>query len=192
MPNPAQKAPLVCLLALLPLIGHAQICKTSSIPATTPDTQFSHNNNGTVTDTRIGLMWKRCSEGQAWNGTTCTGAAALYTWREALQQAQKLNSRGFATFTDWRVPNIKELRSIVELQCFDPSINLTVFPAMPPPAYWSSHTATPSVIFWSSSSTVASDGSSSNAGGVDFYDGDDGNWVDKFNSNHVRLVRSGQ
>jgi hypothetical protein len=179
MPNSAQKALLVCLLALLPLIGHAQTCQTSSIPATTPDTQFTNNNNGTVTDNKTGLMWKRCSEGQSFNATSngCDGSAASYTWQAALQQAQTVNGSGFAGFTDWRMPNIKELRSLVELQCVGPSINATVFPN------------TPSAVFWSSSS-YAND--SSSAWSVYFNDGY-GHWYGKnVNFNQVRLVRSGQ
>jgi len=115
-----------------------QTCKTASIPASTPTAQFIDHGNGTVTDTKTGLMWKQCSEGLS--GAACaTGAAATYTWQAALLAAKALNTGGgFVGFTDWRVPNIKELSSIVEDQCSLPQINSKLFPATTVGYYWSS------------------------------------------------------
>ena len=167
---------LTGLLALLPLVGNAQVCKTDSIPATTPNSQLTDNGNGTVTDSKTRLMWKQCSEGLS--GTGCVaGAAQTFTWQGALQQAQIVNnSGGFAGFTDWRLPNIKELSSIIENQCYAPAINLTHFPN------------TPSSYFWSASPNVDYGDS---AWGVGFNDGDD-SWDNKDSAFQVRLVRSGQ
>lgn len=138
MPKSIQTAALTCLLALLPVIGTGQTCETASIPATTPISQFTINNNGTVIDTKTGLMWKRCSEGQTWSGATCSGSGASFTWQAALQRAQIHNGSGFAGFKDWRLPNIKELFSIIEKQCFGPAINLTIFPNTLNKMFWSS------------------------------------------------------
>lgn len=119
-------------MALLPVVGIAQTCKPESIPASTPTSRFSDNHNGTVTDTKTGLQWKKCSEGQAWNSVTnaCDGSAATYTWNAGLEQAQTANMTGggLGVGVGWRVPNIKELRSIVEVQCGGPAVNLAVFP----------------------------------------------------------------
>jgi len=104
-------------------------CNTSSITASTPTADFIDHGNGTVTHTKTGLMWKRCAEGQTWGAGACTGASATMNWQSALQQAQTVNGVGFAGFTDWRVPNIKELGSIVEEQCTAPSANTAIFPA---------------------------------------------------------------
>lgn len=76
-------------------------------------------------------MWKTCSEGQTWNPLThdCELTAASYQWEDALFHSEMVNGLGgFANFTDWRVPNIKELLTLVEWQCEDPAINLAVFP----------------------------------------------------------------
>ena len=126
------------LMTLLPTLAGAQTCQSNSILATTPTNRFTINNDGTVSDTKTGLTWKKCSEGQS--GVDCRmGAAATYTWQGALQQAQSVNNNGgFAGYKNWRLPNMKELDSIVEKQCIDPSINLVVFPESQSSLYWSS------------------------------------------------------
>ena len=133
-----KKSLTLCVLTLLPVVAFAQTCQTANIPATMPTNRFTINKNGTVSDTKTGLMWKTCSEGQS--GTDCSGgSAATYTWQLALQQAQTVNNgSGFAGYSDWRVPNVKELVSITEKQCYDPAINLTVFPNTPSNLFWSS------------------------------------------------------
>ncbi|RMH12825.1 MAG: DUF1566 domain-containing protein, partial [Gammaproteobacteria bacterium] len=80
---------------------------------------------------------------------SCTGLAKVYTWQEALNQAKSINgSGGFAGHADWRVPNVQELMSIVEVQCIDPAYNLVLFPDIP----LSSITGTRILSFWSSTS----------------------------------------
>jgi hypothetical protein len=59
-------------------------------------------------------MWMRCALGQNWNGATCTGSGQAYTWQAALQAAE---GSSFAGYSDWRLPDIKELSSIVEQAC---------------------------------------------------------------------------
>jgi len=156
----------------------AQTCKkTISITPSTPTADFTLNGNGTVTNIKTHLTWKRCSEGQTWSGTICTGTATTYTWQGALQQAKTLNTgNGFATFTDWRVPNRKELDSIVERQCIAPAINTTIFPATVSNWYWS---ASPYA------------GNAASAWNVLFRNGN-GFAINKSSSNYVRLVRRGQ
>jgi len=117
--------------------GTADAACVASITASTPTADFVDHGNGTVTHIKTGLMWKQCSEGLSGAGCA-TGTATVYTWQGALQAAQTLNGAGgFAGFTDWRVPNIKELNSIVENQCTLPSINATIFPATVSSWYWS-------------------------------------------------------
>ena len=125
-------------MTLLPILAGAQTCQTNRILATTPTNRFTINNDGTVSDTKTGLIWKKCSEGQS--GVDCRiGTATTYTWQGALQQAQRVSNNGFfAGYKNWRLPSIKELNSIVEEQCSQPSINLAVFPESQSNAYWSS------------------------------------------------------
>lgn len=122
-------------LLVWPLAGQAaQSCLAANIPATS--SHLVNNGNGTVSDPKTGLMWKQCSEGQS--GADCAvGGAIHYTLKTALEQVATLNSQGFAGYTDWRIPNIKELRTIIERQCHQPSIRLDLFPNTPSSWYWS-------------------------------------------------------
>lgn len=171
-------------LAALLLVGAsgacAQTCR-NDIPATAPDERFTANGDGTVSDAATGLRWKRCSEGQAWDGATCTGSATMHTWQAALQLADSASDAGSS---DWRLPNKNELESLVELRCSSPAINATFFPATPLDRPW----------FWSASPSGYGDNTSTHAWFVYFDSGYVGwdYWVDKSKALHVRLVRAGQ
>jgi hypothetical protein len=151
----------------------AQVCN-SSTPATTPTARFTDNGDGTVTDTRTGLMWARCAQGQSWVGGACTGSPSVHTRAQALTAVE---GHSFAGHGDWRLPNIKELASIVEQQCYDPAINLAVFPN------------TPSNWFWSASPYAGA--SSGYAWGVYFSYGYDFTDLKSY-ALSVRVVRGGQ
>jgi len=126
---------LTLLLGPLQLQTSAdQNCKTSII-ASKPTSSFTINNDGTVTDNKMGLVWMRCSLGQKWDQNTCSGTAVAASWAESLKAAA---SEEFAGYTDWRLPNKNELESIVEDSCSSPAINATIFPATPPTYFWSS------------------------------------------------------
>ena len=173
---------------VLPTLTNAQTCKPDSIPATTPTNQFNDHGNGTVTDTKTGLMWKKCSEGQIWDSNTnsCSGGNIVYTWQKALQQAQKVNTDGgFASYIDWRVPNKNELASLVEEQCYAPAINLAVFPNASSNSYWSSSPLSDDGDgAWSISFGYGSENSvSKNLNGY---------WYDVIYYGSIRLVRGGQ
>ena len=105
-----------------------QLCPPA-LERTTPDSRLQDNGDGTVTDLATELMWKQCSEGQE-DDSSCSGDAATLTWEEALQWPDDFNTSGggFAGHADWRLPNSKELQSIVEQGCRGPSINVSRFP----------------------------------------------------------------
>jgi len=167
---------IVLVGCLLFWSGASYAACLTTIPATTPTSDFVDHGDGTVSHTKTGLMWKQCSEGLSGAGCA-TGAATGHTWQAALQLAETLNAGvGFAGFNDWRLPNIKELNSIVERQCFTPAINATLFPN------------TVSSWYWSSSSYAAN---ATGAWVVGFDGGGDGADI-RSNNGYVRLVRGGQ
>jgi len=152
-------------------------CDNANVGASMPTSAFEIASDGsTVTHLTTGLMWARCALGQSWNGSTCSGSATTYTWSNALQAAADLNSGGgYAGYTDWRLPNIKELASIVERCAYDPAVNPTVFPGTYSGAHW---TSTPDV------------NNAGYANMVQFQVGNDYSFVTS-NTYAVRLVRGG-
>ena len=86
-----------------------------------------------VKDSRRNLVWRRCAEGMAWTGSTCTGTASSFTWAEALLHAKAMTKSG-----PWRLPNIKELASLVNDVRSNPAIDPTRFPATPAAWFWTS------------------------------------------------------
>ena len=84
---------------------------------------FKDNGDGTITDQRTGLMWQKDT------------APGTYSWQDALEYCEKLDLAGH---TDWRLPTICELLSIVDYGRCDPAIDL-VFGAVSS-WYWSSST----------------------------------------------------
>lgn len=139
------KLALVLTLLLTPTyaLANYQPCRIGLITETTPSSQFTDNHDGTVTDLKTKLIWKKCTEGYRWDASSNTclasdGTLVQFNWREALELAHKTNSSGgFAGAVNWRLPNIKELSSIIENACYGPAINLNVFPSTPAGIFWS-------------------------------------------------------
>ncbi len=118
----------VCLL--IPMCSEAQTCN-GNFPSATPTERFLLVDDATATDRQTGLQWWRCAEGQRWQDGRCTGSPQGFTWDEAMKQYGQPDAAG------WRLPGLKELTSIVELACWSPTINTTVFPNAPPQGFWS-------------------------------------------------------
>lgn len=69
---------------------------------------FKDNGDGTVTDKATGLMWMKVDSGKLKAGKNKDGKL---NWQEALDWAENLE---YAGYSDWRLPNVKELQSIVD------------------------------------------------------------------------------
>jgi hypothetical protein len=83
-------------------------------------------------DNITGLMWVTNSND--------AGIGGPYTWDSALTACEGLT---YATYTDWRLSNIKELQSIVDYSRQSPAINTLYFINTQPNDYWSSTTFMP-------------------------------------------------
>jgi hypothetical protein len=99
------------------------------------DASFTNNGDGTITDNCTNLEWKRCVEPDA--TTTCTGTQSVYSWANAVVRCEGLSYGGH---TDWRLPNVNELLSIVNYSVSTPPINETYFPNPSLDDWWTSTT----------------------------------------------------
>jgi len=177
----------------LPALGQS-FCN-GSVPLTTFDARFDVDlaDPSYVTDLATGLEWQRCTYGYELNDNegdtdisnhTCdlvdqdedgvSDNQILFRWYDAVETVSSIGD-------GWRLPNIKELNTIVETGCVSPAINTNIFPSAFSSAYW---TNTPS-------STHVSFNNGSHFAGVwviDFSSGDD-TTASKGSALLIRLVR---
>jgi hypothetical protein len=101
-----------------------------------PSPRFTNNGNGTVTDNLTGLIWMKNA-----------GVIGQQTWADALGIANNLQSGQYdltdgSVAGDWRLPNVRELQSLINYGSFGPAL-----PVAPPftdvqsSYYWSSTTS---------------------------------------------------
>jgi hypothetical protein len=96
--------------------------------------RFVDHGDGTVTDTCTGLMWQQDTADVSGDGSIDSFGDTV-TWCDANNYCDALDLAGH---DDWRLPNARELQSIVDYGRINPSID-PVFGALPE-YYWSSTT----------------------------------------------------
>jgi hypothetical protein len=84
--------------------------------------------NNAVIDRKTGLIWRRCLQGQSWNGVNCTGSAFDYTHEQALAATNGAT---------WRLPNAKELATLADRSQISPALDAVAFPAASDLYTWS-------------------------------------------------------
>lgn len=120
--------------------------------------RYKDNGDGSINDLYTGLMWQYKDDDQTRN------------WENALTYCEDLHLAGY---DDWRLPDIRELRSLVERALNDPAIENIFLPYVKSAAYWSSTT---SVSYTSKAWLI-----SFSSGLTD--------WSDKTNELYARCVR---
>jgi hypothetical protein len=85
--------------------------------------RFIDNGDGTISDHKTGLMWQKSGDGKRRD------------WAEANQYGEELV---FGGYSDWRLPSIDELFSIIDYSRYGPAID-PVFDCRSYD-YWSSST----------------------------------------------------
>lgn len=211
---------LSCFLILIAFyIPHAQARQScpAGLSLSTPSSDFENAGFGLVLHKPTGLMWKRCVEGMAWNGSGCSSSPVTLAWEDAFDRvvavnkapklsAERLNQRASLLvrylapslliepfdnlgYDDWRLPNVNELRSIVETGCSDPASNVSEFPDEKEGMFSDLFPGPNAKVryFWSSSPVM---GTQDRAWRVGFFSGLDGVSPVKTMA-MVRLVRAG-
>ena len=92
---------------------------------------FHDNANGTVSDRATGLMWSKADGGTGMN------------WQQALAWVRQLDATNYLGHNDWRLPNAKELQSIVDysrVPAIAPVFQISRLSDGEYPFYWSSTT----------------------------------------------------
>lgn len=115
-------------------VAFAETCEQTGDTSTPISRFIIDGEKGFAIDKSTNLMWKRCLEGGA--GSDChpeSGQSLLsINWVDALFYAEH---HDYAGFTDWRLPNTRELLSIYDYECFESrgvaqnhGINFSLFP----------------------------------------------------------------
>lgn len=118
--------------------------------------RFTDNGDGTVTDSATGLMWTRDDSGTA------------MSWEEALAWAQARNAENHLGHGDWRLPNAKELQSLVDYtRSPDTTRTAAIDPALQCTPIVNEGGAADFPWYWSGTTHVSS--SSTNAGATGAY-----------------------
>lgn len=87
---------------------------------------YTNNGDGTTTDNRTGLVWQVSSIGNTPH------------WEDALNFCENLT---YAGYSDWRLPNRRELLSIVDFGRYGPALDPAYFPGTPNGDYWTATTS---------------------------------------------------
>lgn len=104
-----------------------------------PDPRFSNNGDQTVTDRLTGLIWTR--DGNAPGPGAC-GPGTDKAWQDGLDYVKCLNANNYLEHSDWRLPNRKELFSLINYGQSNTAawLNSTGFTNVKGSMYWTSST----------------------------------------------------
>ncbi|KJU85673.1 secreted protein containing DUF1566 [Candidatus Magnetobacterium bavaricum] len=84
-----------------------------------PNPRFTDNGDGTVTDNLTGLVWSR--DAGAPKVGSCAGGGRY--WPAALDYVKCLNAAKYLGYGDWRLPNKKELYSLIDHGRYSPALS---------------------------------------------------------------------
>src|SRR5690606_30778572 len=111
---------------------------------------YVDNGDGTITDTRTGLMWEKLSD----DGSIHDQDNG-YTWGNVgPAKIAVLNSSSFAGHSDWRLPNAAELHSLINLGTVLPAVDAPFNSGCVPGCTVTTCSCTPSTLHWTSTTST--------------------------------------
>lgn len=160
------------MMRIVALIAVVLLASATSLLADAPAGRYAVEG-GVVLDTKTGLRWQQMVSSPATK------------WTGALRYCKALSLGGFTS--GWRVPSMKELRTLVDESRYNPAIDTTTFPGVAS----AGSPGSPATFFWSSTPVATFP---IMAWYVDFYAGSAGHGVIDTkdaagNTNLVRCVR---
>ncbi len=114
-----------CILLLLLIFAKKEILKASDFI----------DKGYYVIDLKLKVDWLKCSAGQQWDEIQCGGVAIKFNLDEAELALNQLNEQ---LEGQWRLPNKKELKSLVCNTCEGAKIDKEYFPNTPAEPFWTS------------------------------------------------------
>lgn len=158
---------------------------------------YTDNGDGTITDNNTGLMWEKKSDDgsihdvddtYAWCGPSCGGTDEMDGTITTTFLSTLNGGGGFAGYTDWRIPNVRELQSIVDYEAFSPAVASAFDNACGGGCMVATCSCTALSIYWSSTTDAEFP---ERAWEVNFYGGNVNDSVSKSIFRRVRAVRGG-
>lgn len=83
---------------------------------------FTDNGDGTITDNNTGLTWEKLDDSNLSGLSGIHDVNNQYCWSCGATKIADLNSMTFAGHTDWRIPNVAELLTLVKYGTSAPAI----------------------------------------------------------------------
>ncbi|MDO9212471.1 MAG: DUF1566 domain-containing protein [Methylococcales bacterium] len=96
--------------------------------------------DGIAIDIKTNLVWLRFAHGQSWQNNSAVGEVTTVTWLETLEIVKQFNIQGgYVNYTDWRLPTIDELKTLIGVYNSDKYENLFSYNEYSRhPQFWSS------------------------------------------------------
>ena len=105
--------------------------------------------DGSILDISSGLTWQPCAYGQSYSEASgCVGEPTSLSWQQA---ADRINTINQAHQSNWRLPNAKELLSL--LAPASNTIDASILAHAPRANYWSSTPSGDGALVWQQSAT---------------------------------------
>ena len=120
-----------------------------------PKLRFTDNSDGTVTDNLTGLIWLKdadCMGAPDWQTALTNIGQSSDSPNTSLNSGKEFSCDDYTkgTFDDWRLPNLKELQSLLHYGFLEPALSNAAgtakwtegdpFTGVQPDFYWSSTT----------------------------------------------------